>query len=117
MVLCALTPERSAYVEAIGHLTAGLAVLEALPDTPERPQQALALHRALGPPLGATKGYAAPEVEQVYARARVLCQHMGETPQLFPVLRGLGLFYVGRADYRTAEEAGGPDSSRTIDAG
>ena len=42
---------RSAYVEAIGHLTAGLAVLEALPDTPERTQQALALHLALGPPL------------------------------------------------------------------
>ena len=98
--------ERSAYVEAIGHLTAGLAVLEALPDTPERTQQALALHLALGPPLGATQGFAAPEVERVYARARVLCQHMGETPQLFPVLRGLGLFYIGRADYRTAQELG-----------
>jgi predicted ATPase/class 3 adenylate cyclase len=98
--------ERSAYVEAIGHLTAGLAALEALPDTPERTQQALALHLALGPPLAATKGYAAPEVEQVYARARVLCQHIGETPQLFPVLRGLGMFYIGRADYRTAQELG-----------
>jgi predicted ATPase/class 3 adenylate cyclase len=98
--------ERSAYVEAIGHLTTGLAALEALPDTPERTHQALALHLVLGPPLVATKGYAAPEVERVYARARVLCQHVGETPQLFPVLRGLGMFYLGRADYRTAQEFG-----------
>jgi tetratricopeptide (TPR) repeat protein len=64
------------------------------------------LYIALGPPLVATKGYGAPEVERVYARARALCQHMGETPQLFPVLRGLGIFYLARADYRTAWELG-----------
>jgi class 3 adenylate cyclase/predicted ATPase len=97
---------RSAYVEAIGHVTAGLDALELLPDTPERTLQTLALHIALGPPLVATKGYGAPEVEQVYARARALCQHMGETPQLFPVLRSLGMYYLARADYRTAGELG-----------
>ena len=47
---------------------------------------------ALGAALMATKGYAAPEVERAYARARELCQQMGETPQLFPVLLGLGRF-------------------------
>jgi hypothetical protein len=97
---------RSACVEAIGHLIAGLDVLELLPDTPERTLQTLVLHIALGPPLVATKGYSAPEVERVCARARALCQHMGETPQLFPVLRSLGMFYLARADYRTAGELG-----------
>ena len=48
----------------------------------------------------ATKGYAAPEVEQAYTRARELCQQVGETPQLFPVLWGLWLFYLVRAEYR-----------------
>ena len=42
-----------------------------------------------GVPLSATKGYAAPEVEKAYTRARELCQQVGETPQLFPVLWGL----------------------------
>src|SRR5262249_317764 len=48
--------ERSAHVEAIGHLTKGLEVLQALPDTPERAQQELDLQLALGRALTATKG-------------------------------------------------------------
>ena len=47
-------------------------------------------------PLIATKGWAAPEVEQAYTRARELCQQVGETPQLFPVLFGLWQFYLVR---------------------
>ena len=84
--------ERSANLEAIGHLTKGLDVLTTLPDTPERTQQELDLQTALGPALMAIKGHAAPEVEQAYARARELCQQVGETPQLFPVLFGLWRF-------------------------
>ena len=48
----------------------------------------------------ATKGYAAPEVEHAYTRARELCQQVGETPQLFPVLWGLWLFYLVRGELR-----------------
>jgi len=45
-----------------------------------------------------TKGFSAPEVERTYARARDLCQQMGDTPQLFQVLRGLWRFYqVGKS--------------------
>ena len=98
--------ERSANLEAIGHLTKGLEVLATLPDTPERTQQELDLQITLGPALMATKGYAAPEVEQVYARARELCQQVGETPQLFPVLWGLWWFYEVRAELQTARELG-----------
>ena len=52
--------ERSANVEAISHLSKGLALLKTLPDTPERAQQELAIQASLGPVLIATKGYAAP---------------------------------------------------------
>ena len=52
----------SANIEAISHLTKGLELLETLPDTPERTQQELTLQIALGVPLRATKGLAAPEV-------------------------------------------------------
>ncbi len=63
---------------------------------PSAPSKNSTLQIALGPALMATKGYAAPEVEQAYARARELCQQVGETPQLFPVLRGLWEFYLMR---------------------
>jgi predicted ATPase/class 3 adenylate cyclase len=96
--------ERSAHLEAISHLTKGLEVLKTLPDTPERTRQELNLQTALGPALIATKGYAAMEVEQAYARARALCQQVGEAPQLFPVLFGLRLFYQQRAEFQSARE-------------
>jgi predicted ATPase len=53
-----------------------------------------------------TKGYAAPEVEQTYARARALCQELGESPQLLPALAGLFRFYFVRAEFQTARELG-----------
>ncbi|MBI3799008.1 MAG: AAA family ATPase [Deltaproteobacteria bacterium] len=96
--------QRSAYVEAISHLTKGLKLLQALPDTPARAGQQLTLQLALGFTLTATKGYAAPEVEQAYARAQELCQQIGETPQLSLVLIGLVGFYFVRAQYKTARE-------------
>jgi class 3 adenylate cyclase/predicted ATPase len=96
--------ERSAYVEAIGHLTKGLELLKTLPDTSERTQLELMLQMAKSVPLIATQGYGVPEVEQAYARARELCRQLGETPQLFQVLRGLSVFYIARAALQTARE-------------
>jgi tetratricopeptide (TPR) repeat protein len=96
--------ERSANVEAISHLTKGLEVLKALPDTVERTQYELMLHITLGAPLMMIKGYAAPDVEQSYTRARELSQQVGETPQLFPVLWGLWMFNLVRAKLQTAQE-------------
>src|SRR5262249_1417976 len=96
--------ERSADLEAISHLTKGLELLKTLPDTPERAQQELTLQITLGSVLIATKGWAAPEVEQAYVRARELCQQLGETTQLFWVLRGLWAFYLVRGALQTARE-------------
>jgi len=96
--------QRSANLEAISHLTKGLEVLRTLPDSPERLQHELDLQITLGQALTVTKGYAAPEVGHTYARARALCQQVGETPQLFPVLRGLWNFYVIRMELRTGRE-------------
>jgi predicted ATPase len=95
---------RSAYQEAIEHLTHGLALLHTLPETTQRSTHELAVLTVLGPALMAKKGYAAPEVERTYFRARELCQQLGDTPQLFPSLRGLWVFYLLRADLETAHE-------------
>jgi predicted ATPase len=80
--------QRSANLEAIGHLTRGLDILKTLPDISAWAQQELDLLTTLRPALLVTKGYAAPEVLQAYARARQLCGQVGETPQPFQVLRG-----------------------------
>ena len=58
----------------------------------------------------ATKGYSSPELLQAYARARELCQQVGETPQLFQVLRGVWYFYLHRVELRTARELGSSSS-------
>jgi predicted ATPase/tRNA A-37 threonylcarbamoyl transferase component Bud32 len=93
--------------EAVVLARRGLRLLEALPDGPERARQELALQIALGPPLIATLGWAAPEVEHTYTRARVLCQQVGETPQLFPALWGLWFFYTtSSSELQTGREFG-----------
>ncbi|MGH8058404.1 MAG: hypothetical protein ACREOH_14395, partial [Candidatus Entotheonellia bacterium] len=98
--------ERSANLEAISQLTKGLELLKTLPHTPEHLQQELLLWTTLGPALMATKGFAAPEVERGYARARELCQQIGETPQLFPVLFGLWVYSLVRAELQEARRLG-----------
>src|SRR5262245_61916545 len=98
--------QRSAHLEAIGHLTKGLEVLATLPGSPERLQQELDLQTTLGQALMVVKGYAAPEVQQVYGRAWELCRHVEQTPPLFQVLWGLATFYILRSQCRTAREVG-----------
>ena len=98
--------DRSAHLEAISHLTTGIELLKTLPETPEHTQQALTLYIALGAALLMAKGQAAPEVEHAYTQAHALCQQVGETPELVPVLFGLWRFYVGRPQLHTARELG-----------
>ena len=52
----------------------------------------------------ATEGYGAPAVAQAYTRARQLCQQIGETPDVFLVLRGLWVFHEARAELQVARE-------------
>jgi len=98
--------QRSAHVEAINHLTKGLEVLMTLPDTLERARQELDLQITLGLALMAVKGFGSLDTERVYSRARELCQQVGETPQLFPVLCGLCRFYMVRSEFQATRELG-----------
>jgi predicted ATPase len=94
--------QRSANKEAIELLTNALELLQTVPDSAQRDQQELLLQTTLGSALLTTKGYGAPEVGRVYTRARELCQQVGETPQLFPILWALGAFYMSRLENETA---------------
>jgi predicted ATPase len=98
--------ERSAHVEAISHLGQGLEMLQTLPETRERVQREVDVLIALGASLLATKGYTAPEVGEIYTRARQLCAYLEAPHQLFPVLRGLWNYAYVRAELQMAHTLG-----------
>lgn len=100
------TIQHCAHREALHYLTRALEVVKILPATPERAQYELILQIHLGVSLMATKGYASPEAKAAFDYARQLCQQVGETAQLVPVLRGLAAFYYVRAELQTARELG-----------
>jgi DNA-binding winged helix-turn-helix (wHTH) protein/predicted ATPase len=95
---------RFAYKDAVVLSRRGLELLPSLPDTTARAQQELWLQLTLGVPLIATEGYAAPEVGNVYRRARELCVRLGDTPEISQVLWGLWTFYTLRGELATARE-------------
>jgi predicted ATPase/class 3 adenylate cyclase len=97
---------RSATAEAITHLTRGLELLEGLPDAAARWRQELELQLALSVALMTAKGWAAPEVGRANARARELCERLGDTSRLFPVLYGDWVFHVVRAELEAGRRAG-----------
>ena len=97
---------RMAYNEAIGHFTAALELLGALPDNEERDRQELTLQVDLGPYLIATKGPAAGDVAMVFTRARSLCEKLGEQARLFWVTYALQFFHMLRLELREARELG-----------
>src|SRR5262249_46587109 len=96
--------ERSANLEAMGHLTRGLELLDALPDTPERRQQELDVQITLGAVLAATKGFGAPDTESAFARAWELGQQVQDPAQLLPVLWGFCQAHIEQGKVQTAHE-------------
>ena len=137
--------ERSANVEGVRHIMQGLAALETLSthiNTPELPtdgrhhadpdrvmsaeaaqRRELELQTTLGTALIATKGYASPEVEVAYTRARELLETLEKREEVsladgsdalldpikdlrFPVLFGLWLSHLVRGRLLSARELG-----------
>jgi predicted ATPase len=95
---------RSAMAEAIAQLRKGLELVTSLPDGASRQRQELELQIALGRALIAAQGYAAPAVEETYARARALCEQLDRPPEIVPVLNGQCVQYLGKGRLRRARE-------------
>ena len=88
--------QRSAYLEAIRSLSGAVDLLMRLPESRERDQHELALQTTRGQVLMVVKGWAAPETEQAYLRAKALAETGGSQAQRFSLLVGLfGLAFVG----------------------
>jgi serine phosphatase RsbU (regulator of sigma subunit) len=96
--------ERFANIEAINHLTKGLELLRTLDESPARDARELELLGPLGTAYIAARGYAAPEVEPVFHRARDLAERSGQTPQAFVMMRGYFAYQVVRGNFRLCKE-------------
>jgi predicted ATPase len=89
-----LARSRAANQEAVTHLRNGLSVSNELTDDRQRARAELKLQFSLGGVYLQMKGHWAPEVEVTFARARELCEAIGDAPELVPTLFGLWRAYV-----------------------
>ncbi len=96
--------ERSANLEAIAQAASGLALLPALADDAARRERELLFLVMRGQAEVQLRGYAAPEVQQTYSRARELCREVGGSPQIYQVLALLNAFFTSRAEFAAARE-------------
>ena len=93
---------RSAMAEAAAQFQRGLEQLALLPDDHQRLEKELEFCCALGAALRYTKGQAAPEMGQAFARARELWEQLGSPPEFLYVLYGQSRYYIYRGEYEEA---------------
>ena len=98
---------RSATAEALAQFGYALTGLEGLPRSEERLRRELAIQLALGSGRIAAHGFADPATGAAYRRASELCEELGETGALFPVLYGLCLYHLYGAELPEARATAG----------
>lgn len=96
--------QRSAHVEAIAHLQKGLDALRALPSGSDRDRRELDFVMAMGPCLIATQGPAGSDAAAKFARARQLCEALGDPPEYLQVMFWLTTASVMRGELPLAQQ-------------
>jgi tetratricopeptide (TPR) repeat protein len=96
---------RSANLEAIAHLQRGIEVTGHLPAGESKDRSELDLQLVLGPCLSATHGPAASNALATFARARELCERLGQPPEYLQVIFWLATGSVVRGELPQALEA------------
>ena len=99
----AAAASKSANREAIDQFHRGLTLVEALSSMRERAERELDLQMALGSALIATKGYSHPDIGRAYARARELCEQLGDRSREFTALCGLWLYHINLLELEKAQ--------------
>ena len=90
--------ERSANIEALGHVKFGLNALEEIKDDDDKQNLELDLQIALGAAYRAAEGFSSPNVEAAFRRAGVLSDSMSANPQRLDAYRGLNSCLYIRGD-------------------
>src|SRR5262249_59988123 len=96
----------SANLEAIAHLRRGIEGTGCLPAGESKDRSELDFQLVLGPCLIATHGPAASTAVATFARARELCERLGEPPEYLQVMFWLATVSVVRGGLPQALEAG-----------
>jgi len=107
--------QRSANLEAIAHLRRGIELTCRSPAEEGRDRSELDFQLVLGPCLIATQGPAASTAVATFARARELCERLGEPPEYLQVRFWLATVNVVRGELPQALEAvdGMPSAAET----
>lgn len=87
---------RGASREAESLVTRALALLEPLPETPERASVIARLRLKLGRALAPRRGFADPAIEREYARALRICEAGGDPRQHLHALCALAVTYLAQ---------------------
>jgi predicted ATPase len=95
---------RSANLEAIAHAQRGIEALRHLPDGAGKDRLELDFQLALGPCLIATQGPASNKAMPTFARARELCERLGDPPEYLQVMFWLATASVIRGELPVADE-------------
>ena len=90
--------QRSAYVEARGHVDRALELLERLPPDRERLAREARVSLLLAQVLEATLGWGAADVERAYARTRDASTALGDEPRVLQATWGLIAAAIVKAD-------------------
>jgi serine/threonine protein kinase/predicted ATPase len=96
--------DRSAFAEAIGHLTRGLTLVATLAESRTRDDWELQFLTGLAPAYIAARGYATPEVGPILVHARELCQRIGDTRQQLGIMLGMWEWHIVRGDLRVCAD-------------
>jgi DNA-binding SARP family transcriptional activator len=94
----------SAYDEAVHHFSCAIELLLSEPETLQRDEQELELLLSLGLGWAGTHGLAAPEVERIYTRARLISEKLNKSKELCRALGELTIVDYVRANYRAAQK-------------
>jgi class 3 adenylate cyclase/tetratricopeptide (TPR) repeat protein len=95
---------RCAFSEAITRVSSALEFLKRLPDDADRARQELSVQSVLGLSVAYVKGFAAAELEPVYARARELYAQIHDPVLAFPTLYGQWLMRYWKLELHDALE-------------
>jgi tetratricopeptide (TPR) repeat protein len=96
-----LSARRSGFVEAIGQLETASSLLAGEPRSKERLRLELGVQRTLGGIYAEHRGFSSAECGRAYTAALALCRELGDAPEIFSVLSGLGSYEITRAGFAT----------------
>ena len=95
---------RSAHAEAERLLVQAIALIESLPDTPERLRREIGLRVRYGMVFVAIHGFAKGELDEQLERTRELMSRAGESPEILMLMAGIWSVESSRGQFKSAWE-------------